>query len=74
MHCLVSINNNLFFLSHVGDGINMVYIAGISAVSAVASSAVILFLVITVYVCQKKKKRKDFNIGKYLGVHCINSK
>ena len=52
----------------------MVYIAGISAVSAVASSAVILFLVITVYVCQKKKNRKDFNIGKYLGVHCIISK
>eukprot|EP00731_Ephydatia_muelleri_P019289 Em0012g114a len=46
-----------------GDVINTVYIAGISAGSAVVSSAVILFLVITVYVCQKKKRRKkDFNI------------
>ena len=31
------------------------------------SSAVVLFLVMTVYVCQKKKKIKDHNIGKYLG-------
>ena len=74
MHCLLSINSYIFFLFHIGDGINTVNIAGIIVISAgfaLVSSAVILLLVMTVYVCQKKKKRKDYNIGKYLSIYYV---
>ena len=68
MNCLVSTNNLLYFLFHIGDGVSTVNIAGISTGSAVVSSAVILFILMTVCACQKKKKRKDHNIG---NIYCF---
>ena len=72
MHCLVSIDEQVIFLFHIGDVISTIDIAGVIGISAGfagVTSAVILFLVMTVYVCQKKKKMKDYNTGKYLNIY-----
>ena len=56
--CFISINNYIFFLCHIGDAVGIVNIAGISAGFAVVSSAVLLFILMTVCAYQKKKKGK----------------